>query len=102
MRFAGRSGSGSMEASSSYKPITTAVEGDMCPSAVALRAQVAKDNLTAMRAQLVEPDSQRYSLVSPTAERRRLREETPVAGGSGDAVGSPGGTDASLTVYREK
>eukprot|EP00972_Heterocapsa_arctica_P051740 7611137-Heterocapsa_arctica.AAC.1 len=36
------------------------------------------------------------------AVRRRLREETPVAGGSSDAVGSPGGTDAELTVYRAK
>eukprot|EP00972_Heterocapsa_arctica_P036387 5355861-Heterocapsa_arctica.AAC.1 len=33
MRFAGRSGAGSMEASSSFKPTTTAVEGDMCPAA---------------------------------------------------------------------
>eukprot|EP00972_Heterocapsa_arctica_P073213 10813400-Heterocapsa_arctica.AAC.1 len=40
MRFAGRSDVGSMAESSSYKPTTTAVEGDMCPSAVAMRAQM--------------------------------------------------------------
>eukprot|EP00972_Heterocapsa_arctica_P055979 8255296-Heterocapsa_arctica.AAC.1 len=77
----------------------------MCPSAVAMRAQMVKDAAVARHVQMVEDARAEAEQVSPQgrscyvlgsgrseeemrkdaegAERRRLREETPVAGGSG-------------------
>eukprot|EP00972_Heterocapsa_arctica_P012306 1805533-Heterocapsa_arctica.AAC.1 len=53
-----------MEASTSYKPTTTAVEGDMCAAAVAMRARAVRDN-TITEA----PGSPRYSPASPSKGR---------------------------------
>eukprot|EP00972_Heterocapsa_arctica_P007291 1062902-Heterocapsa_arctica.AAC.1 len=64
MRFNGRADVGLLTETASYKPITTAVEGDMCSSAVAMRRKLVND--ARAEAEQVAP---RYSPTSPSKGR---------------------------------
>eukprot|EP00972_Heterocapsa_arctica_P089935 13268207-Heterocapsa_arctica.AAC.1 len=50
LRFVTRDEVGTLTESALYKPVTAAVEGDMCDAAVQLRKQEASDALIALRA----------------------------------------------------